>query len=764
MMEQNLIQEDFNQKFEPYKQALIIEFKDYSKFKDLDDLKHQERLGSLLEQTLSAVGFKVEKINQYDSFPPPKTRYFDLIESKLREFENMAIESSKLVGTQHEIQPVFIFIYFRGQAATSRSNGLLEIYEPQGYRVELELFANKIAQLKNQGVFLYLDCPRIIKELIKSGSMINSQLVAQQQDKICKTESQNEQLGYGFIKYAVQQNQNISKERDLQLQQELSQFILDITTYKLSKLKQLKFEDAVILGNENLLNIPVSNQKKIQSEIVLLQFERQSQKQLNEKLIKQVEEFASQVSNLQESLKLNKDPLQQQLPNQQKLTSLKTLESGQTIPYMQKFDKKLEQLQLERNSQIMNETQKFHGNVTTQNQKNQQQLCQRKLEQEKTKKQYEDQLELYRQKQKQIYEEQQKQENSKVEEVPQIINQQNHVPQLKSDNQVTNLLQPKDNQALDNHQNQKLNQIQEQIDQDTLQAIKIQEQLYQYNDQNQYSQFNNNRYSEEEIKREAPLIYEEDYINQEQRFFQQKYYNELMQQEIVNRPIYHNQLAERQEFQRIQGEVLGLNRIRNRFEAFKDSRIVRNLDVEWLNQVILDNDDKKRFIEIYSAPQTTKDISNKDFIEACQDMTGPYIVLVMNSVGRRFGIYSTLKIKAVTRPTFFCDQATFIFSLDRQTFHFQKDWKSQNIGLSPDSMMILGQVQDSDGFTNEDLIIRDQQRSGLMSGSQLGHKFYYDKSSKGKEISDTYLGDQPIFYVYLIEVYEIIDNFNINQF
>eukprot|EP00347_Sterkiella_histriomuscorum_P001537 403371656 len=856
MMEQNLIQEDFIQEFEPYKQALIIEFTDYNKFKDLGDLKHQERLGGQLEQALSAVGFKVEKINQYDSFPPPKTRYFDLIESKLREFENMALESSRLVGTQHEIRPVFILIYFRGQAATSRSNGQLEIYEPQGYRVELELFANKIAQLKNQGVFLYLDCPRIIKDLIKSGSMSNSQLFTQHQEKISKTESQYEQLGYEIIKYAVQQNQNISKERDLQLQQELSQFIVDINTHQLSNLRQLKFQDVVILGNESFLRIPVfqnnflmqsriiqskqleqqdqqqqfdqqiqnqnsninindfqrignqqlksqlidtqlklesqskefeqnmlkknlqieklekqiellnernsilelqvSNQKKIQSEIVLLQFERQSQKQLNEKLIKQVEEFGSQVSNLQESLKLNKDPLQQQLPGRYELTSLKVQESGQTIPYMQKFDQKLEQLQLERNNQIMNETQKSRENQLNQS--------------------YEDQLELYRQKQKQIYEEQQKQENLKVEEVPQIISQQIIVPQLKSDKQDSNLVQPKDNEALDNNQNQILNQIQEQIDQDTLQALKIHEELNQHNDQNQYQQQHNYRYYEEEIKREAPLIYdeefrreapliyEEDYINQEQRFFQQKYFNQIVQQERVNRPIYHNQLAQSQEIQRIQEEVLGLNKISNRFEAFKDSQIVRNSDVEWITKVILDNDDKKRFIEIYSAPQTTKDISNKDFIEACQDMTGPYIVLVMNSVGRRFGIYSTLKIKPVTRPTFFCDQATFIFSLDRQTFHFQKNWQSQNIGLSPDSMMILGQVQDSDGFTSEDLIIRDQQTSGLMSGSQLGNKFYYDKSSNGKEISDTHLGDQPIFHVYLIEVYEIINDFNINQF
>eukprot|EP00347_Sterkiella_histriomuscorum_P004965 403358410 len=476
--------------------------------------------------------------------------------------------------------------------------------------------------------------------------------------------------------------------------------------------------------NQSVNNIITQNLRKISDH---------NQSQKNESEINSFKKLMMNQNVLERDL-FQKYQINQQISNKIQYYQQQSVNQKHSPPERyqiskSKFQEKIKE-DLNQNPKISQQkfVQKLNSvddHVTTQNQKN---LLKLMLEQ----------------KQKQIYKEQQKQENSKVEEMPQIINQQDNIPQLKSDNQVSNLLQPKDNEALDNNQNQILNQIQEQIDQDTRQALKIHEELNQHNDQNQYQQLHNYRYYEEEIKREArlildkefkleaPLIYDEDYINQEQRS---------------------------------SSKIISIQQFNKKgFEAFKGSQIVRNSDVEWLTKVILNNEDKRKFIEIYSAPQTTKDISNKDFIEACQDMTGPYIVLVMNSVGRRFGIYSTLKIKAVTRPTFFCDQATFIFSLDRQTFHFKKNWQSQNIGLSPDSMMILGQVQDSDGFTSEDLIIRDQQTSGLMSGSQLGNKFYYDKSLDGIEIGDTYLGDQPIFYVYLIEVYEIIDDFNFNQF
>lgn len=77
----------------------------------------------------------------------------------------MALASTFVEGTKLEIRPLFFFIYFRGYAAISNETNNLEIFDPLGFRSYLEHFAKKILSLKNQGIFLYLDCPREYRDL-----------------------------------------------------------------------------------------------------------------------------------------------------------------------------------------------------------------------------------------------------------------------------------------------------------------------------------------------------------------------------------------------------------------------------------------------------------------------------------------------------------------------------------------------------------------------------------------------------------------------
>ncbi|CDW91180.1 UNKNOWN [Stylonychia lemnae] len=307
--------------------GIIIEFNQYSRHSQVSSITDSYENGDILQQFLLKQQFRVDRINHGTQLQSPM-KFIDLLDNLFDEH----LEHVRAIENH-----VCFFVYARCQSIVPKGSEVIEIFDPNGYRFQIEKRIKQFADMKNCATYIYLECPRSNPKNLPQSKKVIEQIDLDQAQ------------GLLLIQYCFAQGQSWDNEQDQSRKDKFKSFVENLRDFKLVDFMDFfkNFPNTSIIGRSDLkivfdkCLIQRPFQEAIQQNIEMVIPEKVVKQSLNLIFQQQQVPANDQILQLQEEIKLLKSQLNESEQNNQKLVeqleSIKTEKDIQIDSYVQRI-------------------------------------------------------------------------------------------------------------------------------------------------------------------------------------------------------------------------------------------------------------------------------------------------------------------------------------------------------------------------------------------------------------------------------------------
>ncbi|CDW88310.1 UNKNOWN [Stylonychia lemnae] len=239
-----------------------------------------------------------------------QVKYIDLLDNQFNEHFEEARIIGRLGGDYITEEGVCLLIYVRCQSIVPKDSSEIEIFDPSGYRFQIEKMGKLFAEIKNCATFIYLECPR------------SNPLNLPQSKKIIQQIDQTQAQGLLLIQYCFAQGQSWDSINDQSRKESFKSFIENLQNFQLGDFMEhiSNMPHNSIIGNKKLDLIFNTAFSPIDLPSEIKQIRETDQLEVQVKEISQQEEnHKNLIQQLQDKIKSLEDRLTDSESYNQKL-------------------------------------------------------------------------------------------------------------------------------------------------------------------------------------------------------------------------------------------------------------------------------------------------------------------------------------------------------------------------------------------------------------------------------------------------------------